>query len=208
MRVFEDSGCTPRLPDIMSWYEEQTKALIQYFNSIASDLRNDNNSQLSETLYFESNFETIDDIKMRAKDELDRLTCLGLIACCEGILFIDLNDRIENRKKDTLSKFFYNLYRSKQPERLELEIDILEGWKNHGDVRLFPISQFKGLLKYRHWLAHGRYWVPRMGRKSYDAFDTYLIIVQLLREFSLDSALTTSSSIPFLHSFSHPPMSS
>jgi len=26
------------------------------------------------------------------------------------------------------------------------------------------ISEYISVLNYRHWLAHGRYWVPKLGR--------------------------------------------
>ena len=40
--------------------------------------------------------------------------------------------------------------------------------KSTGKIRLEPpsiISEFRGALNLRDWLAHGRYWNPKLGRK-------------------------------------------
>jgi len=36
------------------------------------------------------------------------------------------------------------------------------------------INALQGAFKYRHWLAHGRYWVPKYGQK-YDFDSVYVL---------------------------------
>jgi hypothetical protein len=48
-----------------------------------------------------------------------------------------------------------------------------------------PAGDFKGALKLRNWLAHGRYWTPKLGRKSYSPGDVFDICEQLLMALSL-----------------------
>ncbi len=61
-------------------------------------------------------------------------------------------------------------------QRASLEDEILEHWKACYGTYTQLISDLKGAFKYRHWLAHGRYWEPKMGQ-SYDYF-TVLTIAQ------------------------------
>lgn len=41
------------------------------------------------------------------------------------------------------------------------------------------LGELAGAFRYRHWLAHGRYWQPKLGRK-YD----YLSVFGLAYEFN------------------------
>jgi hypothetical protein len=47
-----------------------------------------------------------------------------------------------------------------------------------------PIGDFKGALNLRHWLAHGRYWNPKLGR-TYSPGDVYDISADLLQALDL-----------------------
>ena len=91
--------------------------------------------------------------------------------------------RVYKRDKDPLSKSFRDLYREKE-NRARLDEDILELWKNHHPELKGVIGDFKGALKLRHWLAHGRYWLPRLGR-LYDAYSVYIISDNIMNNFDL-----------------------
>jgi len=54
--------------------------------------------------------------------------------------------------------------------------DILEGWKRYTSASSSLIGDLRGAFKFRHWLAHGRYWTPRFGRK-YD-FDSVRLMAE------------------------------
>lgn len=75
------------------------------------------------------------------------------------------------RKKDSLSKRFRNLYKAKG-DRPRLDEDILVAMKE-GGVSASAIAGFRGALKLRNWLAHGRYWNLKAGRgyTPNDVFD-------------------------------------
>ncbi len=42
--------------------------------------------------------------------------------------------------------------------RVNLEEDILDNWKAHKPAGVDEIGQLKQILRFRDWLAHGRYW--------------------------------------------------
>ena len=41
----------------------------------------------------------------------------------------------------------------------------------------------KGAFKFRHWLAHGRYWDPNLGRKKYDFQSLYALAEEFFECF-------------------------
>lgn len=107
------------------------------------------------------------------RDELDSLTMLGLLAAAEADLRVDYLTRVFERKKDDVSRAFRDLYKE-SATRVRLDEDLLEIWLQHAPCKK-EVGDFRGALKLRHWLAHGRYWPPKLGR-SYDADDVFLLI--------------------------------
>ncbi|MGX5188164.1 hypothetical protein ACWKT5_37085 [Streptomyces avermitilis] len=66
-----------------------------------------------------------------------------------------------------------------------LEVDILENWKAYRHDRKAVFSALLSALNYRHWMAHGRYWKPRLDRK-YDFNTVYTAC------YAVDEILKTS----------------
>jgi hypothetical protein len=65
-----------------------------------------------------------------------------------------------------------------------LSEDILGSWiKHHPELRSL-IGQLRAALQFRHWLAHGRYWDLKAGRK-YDYAGVYLIAYLVFEKFPL-----------------------
>jgi len=69
---------------------------------------------------------------------------------------------VYEKKKDTISRACRALYKQKGA-RVSLEDDILAIWKQNYPECKIAIGHFIGVLKLRHWLAHGRYWTPKFG---------------------------------------------
>lgn len=99
--------------------------------------------------------------------ELNLTSSLSLLAAIEAVFRIDYLQRNSKKKKDALSVACRNIYKEKQT-KASLEDDILNAWRLNTEGANQLISDLKGAFKYRHWLAHGRYWKPQMGRPSYD----------------------------------------
>lgn len=122
---------------------------------------------------------------LRRKSELSHTSCLSLLAALEAVFRIDYLQRNYNKKKDSLSREFRAIYKKKST-KASLEDDILDAWKEntHGTSQL--ISDLKGAYKYRHWLAHGRYWQPKMGRSNYDYESIYELTELILNSFPFE----------------------
>ena len=66
-------------------------------------------------------------------------------------------------------------------------MELLDKWvENKPGIRKIA-SDFKGLKNHRDWLAHGRYWNPKLGRTSYDPHAYREIISRMLNALGLHS---------------------
>ena len=113
--------------------------------------------------------------------DLDRDSAFGILAALEASFRVDFHLRCEKRLKDDLSRHFRRLDK-RSLRRLAFEEQILEAWKRHVPAAKTLISEIIGAFKYRHWLAHGRYWEPKLG-KRYDFFSVYLLAQRMEQVF-------------------------
>ena len=97
-------------------------------------------------------------------DENGRNMSMNVLAALEAAFRIDFIQRGQGRWRDELSRDFRGVYREKG-ERVSLEDDILPRWRRTYPDLQPAVSKLIGAFKYRHWLAHGRYWTPKLGRK-------------------------------------------
>ena len=111
---------------------------------------------------------------------------MTVLASIEASFRVDYLQRNYAKKRDDLSRAFRDLYREKQ-QRASLTDDILEAWRRHSNVGPKLVGDIRSAFRYRDWLAHGRYWVAKLGR-PYD-FET---IYDLARDVEL--------AFPFLRS--------
>ncbi|RZK67247.1 MAG: hypothetical protein EOO85_25795 [Pedobacter sp.] len=115
----------------------------------------------------------LDDVRRDALAELEHTSSLSLLACVEAALRVDYNQRTSARGRSPLSRALRSIYQEKE-EYARLDDDILGAWKEYSNIGKPIISALIGAFKYRHWLAHGRYWPPKFGQ-TYDYQSTYLI---------------------------------
>ncbi len=115
--------------------------------------------------------------------ELDRNTTMSLLAAVEAAFRIDYLQRCYQKKKDDVSRQFLEIYKEKET-RASLEDDIFEVWKNNTTGSTKLIGDLRGAFKFRHWMAHGRYWTPKLGQK-YDYLSVYPLAMQALSSFPL-----------------------
>ena len=120
----------------------------------------------------------LEEVRGKALAELEYTSSLSLLACVEATLRVDYHQRVSARGRSSLSRALRVIHR-KKGEYARLEEDILGAWKEHSSVGKPVISALMRAFKYRHWLAHGRYWPPKFGRtydyqSVYDIADTFL----------------------------------
>jgi len=115
--------------------------------------------------------------------ELDRNSAMSLLAAIEAVFRVDYLQRCYQKKKDAVSRQFREIYKAKEIHA-SLEDDIFEVWKNNSTGSTKLIGDLRGAFKFRHWMAHGRYWTPKLGQK-YDYLSLYTLALQALSSFQL-----------------------
>lgn len=103
--------------------------------------------------------------------------CLALLAAIEAAFRLDFDYRHKKRRKDSRSKAVRRISKTPRGEfsfRISIEslFDIL-ALDNTAPAR--TINLLKIYFRYRHWLAHGRYWQLRIGRDRPTFSDIYQI---------------------------------
>jgi hypothetical protein len=107
------------------------------------------------------------------KTELDQHCVMMLVASIEACFHVDLAARCERKLKDHCSAALRRLAKKhrRAGRRVEIE-DVLDVWKTHvGFADAF--GDFRQVIMYRHWLAHGRYWVQKSGLRNVDPLDVW-----------------------------------
>ena len=117
--------------------------------------------------------------------ELNHTSSLSILSAIEAAFRIDYLQRCYRKKKDPVSRAFREIYKEKL-SKASFERDILYVWKQETNAPNEIMGQLKGALKYRHWLAHGRYWEPKMGRDKYDFQSIYLLSQMVFSSFPFE----------------------
>jgi hypothetical protein len=91
------------------------------------------------------------DAELRSmRDELDFEVSLALLASFESI--VDEDVLVRALGNDRFSHAISKLRKRTSDPRLE---EILDCWKERSPAAQTVIGEFKQLIKFRHWLAHG-----------------------------------------------------
>ena len=114
-------------------------------------------------------------------DETDLDSSLTALAAVEAAFRIDYLQRCYRREKDPVSRAFRNIYKAKQ-HNASLENEIFEAWVDNSSGTRSIIGDLRSVFRFRHWLAHGRYWTPKLGRR-YDFNDVFALADLTLRSF-------------------------
>jgi len=169
------------LSEVWQWYQNLDNAIDYYQIEVTNALLS--GKEVSD-IFLGMTKEEIIDYFVWQTEELERSVCLNLIASAEATIRIDYLTRVYEKKKDTISRACRALYKQKGA-RVSLEDHILAIWKqNHPECKL-AIGHFIGVLKLRHWLAHGRYWTPKFGN-PYNPKAVFDIIENLLNNLPDD----------------------
>lgn len=177
------SGLRLGLPEIAAHHRDVVSSLTLYFSNASP--------------FFEIRFagyktvEVSDELQIRL-DEVDMTSSLAVLAAVEAAFRIDYEYRCEERKKGAISQAFRELYKDRQ-RRVALD-DILdvwaeksfEDWAENSSRPRSLIGELRGAFNFRHWLAHGRYWTPKLGRR-YNFEDVFELAQSALVSFPIYS---------------------
>jgi len=119
-------------------------------------------------------------------DETDLRSALAIMSRVEAIFRIDYRQRCKKKQPDGVSIAFRRLRKAygALDWRVPLETGIFDTWRTvHPDTSRL-IGELKGAFRFRHWLAHGRYFQPKLARK-YDYQYLYLLATAVLEQLPL-----------------------
>lgn len=156
------SGKEQSIAFIWSWYEDQREALFDFRTKIFTSVIVSSSAVHSK--FIGLTIDELNDYFKNSEEELEHLVCFDLISATEAVLRSDFYARVYNRDKSELGRTFRGLERDKG-NKISLEYDIIDNWKEIVYARKTDFSNFLGLIGYRHWLAHGRYWTPKLGQQ-------------------------------------------
>ena len=172
------------LGEIYLYYQTSKNSLLFYRDNIITERVNDRNyTALTKDELIEAFHSHI--------EELEKTVSMSILSNIEAGFRIDYVIRTKKRLKDPISKKFRQLFKTKA-EKVSLENEILTIWKEECPEFKGLISDFIGALKYRHWLAHGRYWRPKLGRK-YDLATIYTISEKIYANLPLKKGIRIRS---------------
>lgn len=89
-------------------------------------------------------------------DEHSLIYSFKMIATTEALLRIDYDRRVKNKHKDSLSREFRDINKH-YPNKVSLDDHIIDLWIKYYPPSKIYFSEFRRILKERHWIAHGRY---------------------------------------------------
>lgn len=152
--------------DIANIYNNREKALRLYFSPKNPDY---------VSLFLGETETDITEMLKYQLAEINKDACFNLLAAIEAKFRLDYNVRGERRFRDALSSKCRELYRTLK-SKVSLEDQIFDLWKDEFPTYKQSFSLLKGAYKYRHWLAHGRYWVLKAGQPDgYEFNDLYQV---------------------------------
>lgn len=114
-------------------------------------------------------------------EEADLTSSLTVLAAVEAAFRIDYLQRCYGKGKDPVSCALREIHKERQ-QYASLEDEIFEAWINNSSGASSIIGELRGAFKFRHWLAHGRYWTPKLGRR-YDFSDVFALANLTLSSF-------------------------
>lgn len=150
------------LQDISEYYAESDYAFRLLFSPLNPDF---------EVRYA---IHTINEIRKKRGcrlTELDKLSGFAVLSSIESTLKVDYLIRCEDKRKDALSRRFRAIFKRKK-ERISFDTELIDSWIQEHPEHKQIFGDLRGAWRYRHWLAHGRYWLPKLGRK-YDYFSLH-----------------------------------
>lgn len=166
------SGDNQQLAEIANLREDVHAALQLYFSP--------DNPEYPVRFFGYSTAEISAELMAR-KAEVDRQAIFSILSAIEAAFRVDYERRCKMRQRDPISRAFRQLDKEKG-SFVSLDENILEIWKQNTTSLSKTIGEIRSSLHLRHWLAHGRFWVPKLGKK-YDYVSVYTLGSQIFNSF-------------------------
>jgi hypothetical protein len=150
---------TLKLDELAAYHEDVVASLLLYFSPTAPTFT---------ARFAECSQDAVNEVLASRLDESDIRSAFAVLTSLEAIFRIDFDDRCRKKLKDDLSRYFRSIKKA-HGDRVRLDEDILEGWKRHTNASARDIGAIRGAFKFRHWLAHGRYWIPKHSKYDFES---------------------------------------
>jgi hypothetical protein len=112
-------------------------------------------------------------------EETDFRSSLITLARMEAVLRRDYQYRCREKRADEVSIAFRKWHKT-WGDHVRLD-DILDIWSRHHDHPMKRvIGEVSRMFKFRHWLAHGRYWNPNKKHDFWDVYSTVEVLTENL----------------------------
>jgi hypothetical protein len=163
------------LDEVFHWYELQLLLLNEEDRRLPQFL----SSTLIPERYRDRTLYELREQFASARKHLRYSAMLHLLTTTEALLRLAFEDISKRKTKPAIFRRFRKIGRER-PGKIRLEEDILNIW-----IAVYPetarsIREFKGVVPLRDWLAHGRYWNPKIGRPEYEVWDVFDIASEML----------------------------
>lgn len=116
-------------------------------------------------------------------EESDVRSTFFVLTAVEAALRLDFERRCKRRLKDNLSKYFRAIHKRRK-SRAPLD-EIIDGWIVHEPSSSRLLHEVRATFGLGHWLAHGRFWIPKLGRR-YDFAAVYLLAEAVITGLGLE----------------------
>jgi hypothetical protein len=187
MKASFDSDQRRTIREVLDWYEFQVEILdgekVRTLSAVQAVM------VPLGSRFFGQTRDEVENTFESQRNELDAATMLFLMAAVEAEIRMDYWEKVEHRWKDPVARKFKlidkRLRKDGMEKRVSLQEDILDTWIELRHEARRAAGDFKGALKLRDWLAHGRYWNPKLGRAHYSPYDIYDISRDLLKAIGL-----------------------
>jgi len=165
------------LEEIAAYHDDSVASLKLYFSPRAPDF---------PIRFAGQPFTAVENQLSQRIAESQLRSTFTLLTRLEASFRVDFDSRCRRRLKDDLSRYFREIEK-RQGDKVRLDDDILEGWRLHSSIYPRPlIGQIRSAFKFRHWLAHGRYWTPKVGR-NFDFNFVYTMVTAIVTSFPFES---------------------
>lgn len=157
----------PRPGEVLQHFR-QSKRLLELLPQMSAVIT------ASEGPFYNLSHSDLQSMAIELIAELNQQCVLGLVASVEATFQVDLQSRRQLRKNDPVSRALRRLGKrmSSKAKRIKIE-GILGVWKMEIRGLVKAIGELRQVIEYRHWLAHGRYWIQKSGLKSVDPLDVW-----------------------------------
>jgi hypothetical protein len=166
------SGQHLGLADIDGYHHDAEASLRLYFSSV---------SPTYAVRFFGYSVREVTELLHARLAEGQLRASLTVLSSLEAAFRIDYLQRCYHRDRSEITRCFRALY-SEYAERVRLDEHILDNWATYFPATRALIAEIKRAFRFRHWLAHGRYYTPKLGRK-FDYLDLYELADEVFESF-------------------------